>query len=159
MSISINYLLRHSLLCDMTPPPQLLEHVVHGCHRPHAALATRRRFVRASGFIRSIFGRSTGFSITAFTTVLLSASAGIEMGVTVAIRFVGIVAAAVVTDKSVCCCSLASSFCPDTGSVVDASVGGNGRSMSFSESILSLITFDCWKTSFCIDFCLFGVSE
>lgn len=99
MLININYLLRHSLVCDMTPPPQLREHVVHGCHRPHAAL-TIREFGREAALVRFMFGRSVGLSITAFTTLLLSASAGIEMGVTLTIRFVGIVDVAVVGNKS-----------------------------------------------------------
>lgn len=159
MLININYLLRHSLVCDMTPPPQLREQVVHGCHRPQAALATRR-FVRESSPVRFMFGCPAGLSITAFTTVLSEASAGIEMGVTLAIRLVGIVDAVVVADKSARRRALKISFLTDFDSpVVVVAVVGIVYVTSFSESSLGLITSDCWSTSFCTDLGPIGVSN
>lgn len=147
----------------MTPPPQLREQIVHGCHRPQAALATRR-FVRASTLVRFIFGCPAGLSITAFTTLLSEASTGIEMGVTLAIRFVGIVDAVVVANKSARRRALKISFWTDTDSpvvvvVVVVAVVGIVYVTSFSDSSLTLITSECGSTSFCTDLRSIGVSN
>lgn len=142
----------------MTPPPQLREQIVHGCQRPHAALAATRRIV----LVRLMLVRSTGLSITAFTTLLLSASAGIEMGVTLVSRIVGVVGATVEVNKSVRRLALKSSFWTETVSlvvVVVVAVVGFVYATSFSESDLASFTIDCWTMSFCSDFCLFGTSN
>lgn len=99
----LSYLLRHSRACDIIPPPQVREHIVHCFHLAKAALGRcLRSFVFTLFVCDSITALITLFVVVGTTAVVVVAIDVVVTGAIVVAGVVDVVAVVVeVVDASV----------------------------------------------------------